>query len=282
MALANVGYQPVLTWANPLLHDLANQALVPIFGEEPVELGLAGREDEMLARLSADTVYQRMMLAAFPESSNPFSVANVTRALAAFQRTLISGNAPVDKRRRGDESALNTEAKRGEVLFFSERLECFHCHGGLFFTGTSDFEGKSAAEIEFHNTGLYNLNAAGAYPEPNTGLFGFTHDPADMGRFKAPSLRNVELTAPYMHDGSIATLDEVIDHYAAGGRTIQNGALAGVGSANPNKSGFVNGFTLSGDEREALKAYLRALTDQEFVTDPQFSDPWVARGGVGS
>ena len=93
-----------------------------------------------------------------------------------------------------------------------------------------------------------------------------------MGRFKAPTLRNIALTAPYMHDGSIATLEEVIDHYAAGGRTISSGPNAGVGSKNPNKSTFIQGFTLTAEERQDLLAFLRSLTDQTFVNDPKFSD----------
>ncbi|MEQ1539553.1 MAG: hypothetical protein ABL928_11560, partial [Sphingorhabdus sp.] len=88
------------------------------------------------------------------------------------------------------------------------------------------------------------------------------------------SLRNVALTAPYMHDGSIATLDEVIDHYAAGGRTIGNGPYAGIGKNNPLKSSFVPGFTLSAQERADLLAFLNALTDSSFLTDPRFANPW--------
>lgn len=279
MSLVNVGYQPVLNWANPLVDELSEQAITPLFGEEPVELGLAGREGELLERLRAEPVYQRLFPLAFAGDHEPFSVTNVTRALAAFQRTLISGNAPVDRYRRGDRGALSESAQLGQALFFSERLECFHCHGGLMFTGTYDYQGKSAPEIEFHNTGLYNVDGAGAYPEGNQGLYEITHDPADMGRFKAPSLRNVELTAPYMHDGSIATLDEVIDHYAAGGRTIAEGPHAGVGRDNPLKSGFINGFTLTAEERRGLLDFLLALTDDEFISDPRFSNPWPQAGG---
>jgi cytochrome c peroxidase len=201
-------------------------------------------------------------------------VANLTRALAAFQRTLISGNSPVDRFRRGERDALSASAQLGQALFFSERLECFHCHGGLMFTGTFDHDGKSAAEFEFHNTGLYNVDGQGAYPTTNPGLYEFTRREEDMGRFKAPSLRNVEVTAPYMHDGSIATLGEVIDHYAAGGRTITSGPHAGVGSDNPHKSGFVRGFSLTPAERRGLLDFLLALTDDDFLTDPRFSNPW--------
>src|SRR5690606_29447263 len=84
----------------------------------------------------------------------------------------------------------------------------------------------------YHNTGLYDLDGAGAYPEPNTGVHSVTKEPRDMGRFRAPSLRNIAVTAPYMHDGSIATLDEVLDHYAAGGRKLSSGPYAGDGSKN--------------------------------------------------
>jgi len=80
--------------------------------------------------------------------------------------------------------------------------------------------GKGFPEIEFFNTGLYNIDGTGGYPVTNVGLYEFTGDPRDMGRFRAPTLKNIAVTSPYMHDGSIATLDEVIDHYAAGGRTV--------------------------------------------------------------
>ena len=279
MSLTNIGYQPVLNWANPNETRLAHQALTPLFGENPVELGMAGREDELLERLRSDATYQRLFPEAFPELPDPYSIGTVTRAIAAFQRTLISGDAPVDRYRRGDRTALSESARLGQALFFSERLECFHCHGGLGFTGTFDYEGKSAPEAEFHNNGLYNVDGAGAYPPGNTGLHEFTGRPEDMGRFKAPTLRNIALTAPYMHDGSIATLEEVIDHYAAGGRNVVGGPNAGDGRANPFKNGFVKGFTLTADERVGLLDFLRALTDSAFVGDPRFSDPWPTPGG---
>jgi cytochrome c peroxidase len=277
MGLTNIGYQPALTWANPNETELAHQALTPMFGEDPVELGLAGLEDVLVERLEADTTYQRLFPAAFPERPDPYSIETVTKAIAAFQRTLISGNAPVDRYRRGEQDALTESARLGQALFFSERLECFHCHGGLGFTGTFDFEGKSAPEVEFHNNGLYNLDGEGAYPFPNTGLFQFTQRPEDMGRFKAPTLRNIELTAPYMHDGSIASLEEVLDHYAAGGRNIASGPNQGDGRLSPQKSSFVKGFTLSPEERTAVLDFLRSLTDPVFISDPRFSNPWEVR-----
>ncbi len=279
MSLANVAYNPVLTWANPTQRRLETQALVPMFGEEPVELGLSGLEDEVFRRLRAEPVYQRLFREAYPEDADPFVLVNVTRALASFQRTLISGRAPYDRYRLGlDPQAISAEAVRGEGLFFSEELECFHCHGGFNFTETVDHVGKGFAEIEFHNTGLYNVDGEGAYPAPNTGVHAVSDDPEDMGRFKAPTLRNIALTAPYMHDGSLATLEEVIAHYEAGGRTIHDGPGAGVGADNPYKSSFVKGFTLTPAERRELMAFLHALTDVEFTRDPRFQNPWAAAG----
>ena len=169
---------------------------------------------------------------------------------------------------------MSAAAQRGEQHFFSERLECFHCHGGYAFTGTVNDMGKAFPEVEFHNTGLYNIGGRGGFPRENPGLMDFTQRKEDEGKFKAPTLRNIALTAPYMHDGSIATLDGVIDHYAAGGRTIVSGPHAGDGSTNPNKSEFINGFELTAGERQDLLAFLHSLTDSAFVTDPRFADPW--------
>jgi len=276
MSLANVAYLPVLTWANPTQRLLENQALVPLFGETPVEMGLAGLEQVLLGRLRAEPRYQTLFPAAFPGEADPISLPNLTRAIAAFQRTLISGRSPFDRFQAGDRTAMSASALRGEELFRSEELECFHCHGGFNFTGSVDFEGKGAPEIEFHNTGLYNVDGRGGYPAPNTGVHDLTGKPEDMGRFRAPTLRNVAVTAPYMHDGSIATLDEVLEHYMAGGRRVAAGPHAGNGSASPLKSPFMVGFQLTGEQRADLLAFLRSLTDTLFLSDHRFGDPWAA------
>ncbi len=281
MSLANVAYFPVLTWANPGLNHLERQALVPLFGQEPVELGLAGMDADVASRLQADPVYRHLFAQAFPDGSGRIGFAEIVRALAAFQRTLVSFRSPYDRYRyEGDVNAVSDAVIRGEALFFSERLECHHCHNGLNFADTVLHERNAAGEIAFHNTGLYNLDGRGAYPADNTGLAEITGRPEDMGRFRAPSLRNVAVTAPYMHDGSIATLDAVIDHYAAGGRTIRAGPHAGVGRRNPLKSSFVPGFKISRRERADLIAFLEALTDEAFLRDPRFANPWTTAGNT--
>jgi cytochrome c peroxidase len=274
MSLVNLVYTPVFTWANPNVRTLESQALLPMFGESPVEMGLAGREQILLRDLKAVAGYQAMFAKAFPGQADPFSLGNITAAIASFERSIISGNSPYDRfRYSGEENALSASAKRGESLFFDERTECFHCHGGFNMTETEDHVGKQFLEFEFFNTGLYNLDGKGKYPYPNEGVFSVTGDSEDMGRFKAPTLRNVAVTAPYMHDGSVPTLEAVLDHYTAGGRTIHAGADKGVGSTNPYKSGFVKGFTLTAAERRDLIAFLRSLTDTAFLKDPRYKAP---------
>ena len=274
MGLANAGYLGRFTWANHVLAELESQAIVPIFGDDPIELGMRNMEGELVARLTAEPIYPPLFASAFPGEAAPITVANIVKALAAFQRTLISGRSPFDRFQLGDASAISESAKRGKELFDSERLECFHCHQGFNFMDVVKYDGKPVVEARFHNTGLYNIGGTGAYPEDNTGLHALTGNAADMGKFRAASLRNIALTAPYFHDGSAATLDDVIDHYAAGGRTIASGPHAGNGAQNPYKSSFMIGFTLTAAERADLKAFLESLTDEAFITDPRFADPW--------
>lgn len=277
MSIVNVVYYSALTWGNPLVTKLEEQALLPMFGENPVELGLAGQEDELLARLSAEAIYTELFPKAFPDEPDPITLDTITKALASFERVIISYRAPYDRYVfEQDLTAVSESALRGRDLFFSEKMECFHCHGTFNFSDSITYEGKKITEKMFHNTGLYNIGGTGAYPPGNGGVFEITGNPADMGRFRAPSLRNVTLTAPYMHDGSAETLDDVLDHYAAGGRTIPSGEYAGEGSQNPFKSELINGFELSAQERADVIAFLESLTDEELTKDPRFSDPWAA------
>ena len=274
MSLANVAYATTLTWANPVLLSLEQQMLVPLFGAEPVELGLRGMEDELIDRLREVPEYAQLFAAAFPEDSDPLTLHNVTQALACFERRLLSGDAPYDRYLAGDTAAISDSARRGAELFNGEQLECFHCHAGFNFQDSVAYEGKPARSGIYHNTGLYNIDGKGAYPPGNTGLYEFTGTAADMGRFRVPTLRNIAVTAPYMHDGSITTLSEVLDHYAAGGRTIAAGPHQGVGRDNPFKSSFIRGFDLTPQERADVLAFLDSLTDEQFLTDPALADPW--------
>ena len=274
MSLVNLAYVPRLNWANPLVDTLEAQALGPMFADTPVELGMGGREQALLDRFRADPEMVARFDAAFPQAASLVTLDQITDALAAFQRTLISGTSPYDAYVNGDPEALSASASRGMDLFFSERLECFHCHGGTFFTDSQDHGGLPIAEVAFHNTGLYNVDGAGAYPADNRGVYEITGAPADMGRFRAPTLRNIAVTAPYFHDGSALTLDDVLDHYSRGGRRITDGPDAGDGATSPLKSTFIQGFVLSESERADVIAFLESLTDPSFLTDPRFADPY--------
>lgn len=281
LSLANVAYSASLTWANPLFamgvlpEPIERQSQLPMYGDSPVELGLMSLS-QIEQRLLAVPDYVDWFTQAFPNQERPVTAQNIGRALAAFERTLLSGDAPFDRYlRAGDESALSVSAKRGYALFTSERLACSRCHGGFNLSDHVHADGEPSLTLPYHNTGLYNVDAQGSYPAPNTGLYDVTQDPNDMGKFKAPTLRNIAITAPYMHDGSIASLDEVLDHYAAGGRSIASGPDRGVGAENPHKDPLVHGFVLAEHERADLLEFLNSLTDRTFLEDPAFSDPWL-------
>ncbi|MEK8032908.1 MbnH family di-heme enzyme [Ideonella sp. DXS29W] len=282
-SLGNVVYNATLTWAGPALVALESQMLVPIFGTDPVEMGVNdGNSEEVLGRLRADSGYVARFSQAFPEAvggSEPLiNWQRVVQSIASFQRTLITGRSKFDEYRAG-RVQLTAQEERGRVLFFGEKAECFHCHGSFNFNDQVVHAGSRPGFIEtpFHNTGLYNIDGRGAFPEPNRGLFETTFAPGDMGRFRAPSLRNVEVTGPYMHDGSIRTLEDVLDFYAAGGRLIASGPYAGDGRLNPFKSELVSRINLNSQEKADIVAFLRTLTDHAFLTDPRFSDPAAGR-----
>ena len=253
--LLNVAYASTLTWSNPLLDTLEAQALVPLFGDNPVELGWGGHEAELFELLQADPGLRDGFARAFPPEGR-VNLQNLTRALAAFERTLISGASPYDRWAAGDATAMSADAVAGLSLFNSERCECYHCHTGFLFSDSVTHASKQAVEKPFHNTGLYDVDGLGSYPPGDRGLIEVTSRLGDMGRFRAPSLRNLSRTAPYMHDGSLATLDDVLDAYAAGGHARQQ-----TGTPSPLQSEFVRGFQLTPDERRQLRAFLDALDD---------------------
>ena len=273
--LANVAYSPTLTWANPALVSLEAQMLVPIFGSDPVEMGVNdANKAQVLSRIAADAAYAAMFAAAFPGEAEPVSWGHVIKAIASFQRSLVSGSSRYDRYLQG-RAALSAQEQRGMNLFFGERAECFHCHGSFNFNDQTVNVATRVVETPFHNTGLFNIGGTGAFPEPNRGVFEISGLARDG--FRAPSLRNVEVTAPYMHDGSIDTLEQVLAFYAAGGRVIADGPLAGDGRANPFKSELVNRISLSPQERADIVAFLRTLTDRDFLNDASLADPFATR-----
>ena len=274
LALVNVAWEATLTWPNPMLTTLEDQLLVPMYNDHPVELGMSGHEDEIRARLEADPTYAPLGEAAFP-GEDPLSQTSLVRALATFVRGLVASDSPYDRYQYGgDTDAMSDAALRGMGLYFGEQTECYHCHSGQNLTA-SFVSTSSAGEPEaFFNTGLYNIDGAGGYPADNTGLYELTGEPADMGRFRVPTLRNIAQTGPYMHDGSVATLAEVIEIYNRGGRLIESGDNAGDGAKNPYKSPLVRAMGLTEDQKADLLAFLEALTDEGYAEACDATNPW--------
>ena len=270
MALVNVAWNATYTWANSALPSLERQIPNPIFGTEPVELGVQDDEvDAVLARLRADARYPALFAAAF--GTPQVTWQRIMQAIACFERTLVSVGSRYDHYLQG--RATLTESEQNGLRVFHE-AQCDTCHGGPNFTDQFVSAGTREIRVRYHNVGLYNLDGQGAYPEESEGVFEITANLADIGAFRAPTLRNIEVTAPYMHDGSVATLEEVVALFAEGGQHIATGALAGDGRASPLKSRLVRARDLSAQERADLVAFLKTLTDPAFLTDPTLSDPF--------
>jgi cytochrome c peroxidase len=262
LSLTNVAYNPAFTWGSDKVRSLESQMRQPLFNRHPVEMGLTRDGASAVTALSADSEYSAQFAAAFPGQSQPLSMNHIVAAIASFERTLISGRSPFDRYVFDDEqTALSPSAKRGMALFYSSRIGCARCHSGINFTGAIVYEGHTQTRALFANNGLYDLDGHGAYPSSDRGLVEITHRAADEGKFKVPTLRNVALTAPYMHDGSLRDLDAVLDHYVRGGHN------------SPLQDSRVRPFALSATERAELLEFLKSLTDPEFVENPEFSDP---------
>lgn len=235
-SLANVGYNTSLLWEGGV-PTLEQQAIVPI--THPAEMDL--HTDTLVARLTSEPIYSRLFNDAWGD--DVITIERITKSIAAFQRTLVSGNSAFDRSRNGDASAMSASAKRGEELFFNEVGDCFHCHGGYNFT-----------DNDFHNNGLSETS--------DDGRFAITQRERDKGKFKTPTLRNIAVTAPYMHDGRFATLEEVLDHYNAGGQ------------GHPNSDVLMRPLNMTDQEKQDLIEFLRELTDEQFLTDSTRSNPW--------
>jgi cytochrome c peroxidase len=134
---------------------------------------------------------------------------------------------------------------------------------GWNFSGGIRFEGSKASSGDDQESGFFNTGVSATYDAPNRGLYEYTYRAEDIGRFRPPTLRNIAVTAPYMHDGSLATLEDVIDHYAAGGKFDP-----------PNKTHVLHRFALTEGDRRDLIEFRKSLTDEELLHDPRWSDPW--------
>ncbi len=259
--LLNSGELTALTWANPQVRTLEEQIARALFAADPPEMGVAGNEQRVIDRLRADPDYRRRFAAAFPADDDPFTWERVIAALAAFTRSLQGRNTPYDRYMyHGETTALTESARRGMALFFSPGLACGHCHVDLVPPGrTVPPRWSDLAYV-----------ATGAGLSADRGLAEHTDAATDVYRFRVPPLRNVAVTAPYMHDGSLPTLDAVIRFYESGGRL-------GAGSEPERRAArhpLVAGFVLSDDERRDLIAFLESLTDADVLQSPAIANPF--------
>lgn len=268
--LVNVSFLHYLDWAKPSITTFEMQVQRPLYNAHPVELGFNVELPRNIARFQKDSNYISLFKKAF--YNGKIDETNVETALVSFVRSLNSFNSPYDRYISGDSNAINSIALQGLELFAAEKLNCAGCHPPPLFTLNTK-NTTPVADAIFINTGLYNVLDKNTYPEGDQGVFDITGLDKDKGRFKIPSLRNAALTAPYFHDGSAATLSEVIDIYSRGGRQIVNGPLKGDGKNNLYKDKRIHGFAINEKEKRALLAFLYSLTDSSVLVNPLFTAP---------
>ena len=261
-SIANSAWNPTLTWANYSILDLERHMLVPMFGENPVELGIDdSKRDDVLQRFRDDPDYRARFARVFGSGAEAISFAHLIQAIATFQRGVVSVNSRYDQYLAGT-AVLTASEERGRALFFSEQAQCASCHSGPTFSDQYADVTTTIVRTPFHNTGLYNIDGKGAYPEPNRGILELSGKAADMGAFRTQSLRNVAVTAPYMHDGSIPTLAAVLEHYATHGQL------------SPLKDPRIDRIRLDKQDKADLIAFLETLTDNALLTSPRHADPF--------
>ena len=217
-ALINIIFEKYLTAADSTLHFPEQQVNNPMFHISPVELGWKSNEQLITSRLRKDSLYSRQLPLLFPDSPDPFNVQNIQDCITDFVKSIVSFNSAYDRfTYYKDSTALSATQKRGMKLFFSPSLHCSNCHGGTNFS-TPSITDATGNKAYYQNTGLYNIDGKGMYPVTDQGLYELTRQPADMGKYKIPTLRNLAFTEPYFHDGTAASLEAVIAHYETGGR----------------------------------------------------------------
>jgi cytochrome c peroxidase len=231
-SLANVVYYPYFLKEGGV-PTLEMQVLVPVAEHNEFDFNLS----KIVERLSSHQQYQAMAQAAY---GRPLDAFVVTRSISLFERSLLSGESKYDAFIHGKSRVFNELETEGMALFFNPKTNCNSCHGGFLFTN-----------FAFANNGIHAVY-------DDEGRFRLTGKQDDLHLFKTPSLRNVGLTAPYMHDGSIATLEDVISHYNAGGKK------------HWQQSTLVRPLGLTDHEQKALVAFLRTLDDAVFLSNPLF------------
>ena len=247
MAIFNVAwnYEGLFFWDGRAL-SVEDQAFGPVVN--PIEM--KNTWPNAVASLQAHNEYPALFEAAFGTAT--IDSVLVTKAIAQFERTLVSSNSRFDQYLRGEIELTASEQNGLEVFMDENRGDCFHCHGNP--------NNPLWTDNSFHNNGLDQT-----FADRGRGLI--TGDPLEFGLFKTPSLRNLAYSAPYMHDGRFATLEEVINHYSEG--------LVYSETIDPlMKKVAQGGVQLNEEDKADLKAFLLSLSDPSFITNPDFQDPF--------
>lgn len=272
--LINLVFNRYLTGGDSSVQDPESQMDRPLLNEHPVEMGVKGNEAAIVERLKGDTLYRVLFREAYPADTSSFTLPHIRMAIADFIKTIISMDTPFDRYRSDSlRYPLSEAAIRGKQLFFSDRLACYQCHNGVNFSQPI-FKTADGKTDFYFNTGLYNIDGKGGYPGTDHGLAASTGNPADEGKFRIPLLRNLLFTAPYFHDGSAQTLEEVIRVYEEGGRQMVKGPFAGDGRTNPYKHPLIKGFILTDSERKDLIHFLYSLTDSTVINKKEYANPF--------
>ncbi len=263
-SLINLSYQKYFNWANSNLTSIEIQMETPLFGSNPIEMGLHTDDKQVLNLISKDSKYRKL----FANCGLSINWATIKKSISVYIMTLNSFSSPYDRYLAGDSIAISQSAKSGEQLFFSKKLKCAYCHRTPTFAADSSLP---VAE-QFANIGLYNYDG-GNYPTDDQGLYKVTHKKRDKGKFKIPTISNLLYTAPYFHDGSAATLEEALSVFENGGRNITHGLWQGDGSKNQYKNNHIKGFILTTTEKKNLLDFLESLSDSSIFQNKLFLPP---------
>lgn len=260
-SLINGVYLKKYDWANLNATNFLEQIKRPLYGNHPVELGLDKHIATLQQQFAKDSLYKILFKKAFPQTDSLYTLQQIETAIVEYEKTLISTESNFDKQE------LTPNEYNGLKLFTSNLLNCVVCHPPPYFTLATT---TNNIDSMYANIGLYNINNKNEYPKQDEGLSVITKNKKDNGKFKIPSLHNVMLTAPYMHDGSVATINEVIDIYARGGRKFNNED----GKLNTNKHQLIKGFAITPREKQDLIAFLNSLTDSSIFYKQTFQNPF--------
>ena len=267
MSLLNIAYATNGLFWDGRSPSLEDQALRPV--EDPIEMH--NTWTNVVAKLKVHPTYPALFRKAFGiNNTNEMTKELAAKAMAQFERILISsGTSRFDRYLQGEKDILDDDELDGKLMFFEEGgpvglpdAQCFHCHGGLTLTGN-----------QYFNNGL--TEAATLEDFPDKGRGGFNGKATDNGKFRSPTLRNIALTAPYMHDGRFQTLEEVIEHYSSHGKNSPNKdpLIPQVGYPIPGTSPLQ--YTgLNASHKKALVKFLHTLTDTTFVNNPDIQNPF--------